>query len=89
MIERVFHLFKNDFLKRELISNEKHLIKKMDEFITHCHQRYFGEHFGITPQQILNGEKPNKNKFTAQIQIAQLQRRVTNKNFNGCTMPSC
>jgi putative transposase len=89
MIESSFHLFKNDFLKRETITNEKNLIKKMDEFINHCHNRYFGEHYGITPQQILNGQQPDKNKFKTAIQQAAIQRRETNKNFKGCTMPAC
>jgi hypothetical protein len=90
MIESSFHLFKNDFLKRETITNEKHLIKKMDEFITHCHNRYFGEHYGITPQQILDGAAPNKQLFKTQMDQARIKRREANKKFTGCTtMPIC
>lgn len=89
MIESSFHLFKNDFLKREHITNEKQLSKKMDEFIAHCHNRYFGEHYGITPAQILNGEQPDKHKFTAQIKQAAIDRRNANKNFKGCSVPAC
>jgi hypothetical protein len=58
----------------------------MDEFIQHCHHRYFGEHYGITPAQILHGQQPDKNKFTEQIKQAQIQRRLANKNFKGCTI---
>jgi hypothetical protein len=89
MIESSFHLFKNDFLKKETISNEKHLQKKMDEFIEHCHHRYFGEHYGITPAQILNGQQPDKHKFTAQIKAAAVKRRETNKNFKCSSVPAC
>jgi hypothetical protein len=88
MIESSFHLFKNDFLKREPITNEKHLHKKITEFITHCQHRYFGEHYGITPQQILDGQQPNKHKFTEKIKQAVKERRTANKNFKGCTMPN-
>jgi hypothetical protein len=89
MIESSFHLFKNDFLKREPITDEKHLIKKMDAFIEHCLNRYFGEHYGITPQQILEGGQPDKHKFKEQIQNAAKNRKITNKKFKGCTMPIC
>jgi hypothetical protein len=87
MIESSFHLFKNEFLKREPIHHEKHLEKKVNDFFEHCQHRYFGEHYGITPQQILNGQQPDKNKFTAQIKKAAIGRRKANKNFTGCTMP--
>jgi hypothetical protein len=89
MIESSFHLFKNDFLKREPITGEKHLAKKMDEFIHHCHHRYFGEHYGITPAQILNGQQPDKNKFTAQIKQAAIKRREANKKFKCSSVPAC
>jgi hypothetical protein len=89
MIESSFHLFKNDFLKREPITGEKHLAKKMDEFITHCHHRYFGEHYGITPAQILNGQQPDKHKFTAQIKAAAVKRREANKKFKCSSVPAC
>jgi hypothetical protein len=97
MIESSFHLFKNDFLKREPVLHEKHLVKKVEEFFEHCQHRYFGEHYGITPQQILNGEQPDKHKFKTQLQAAAIKRREDNKNFRacpensfgGCTMPIC
>lgn len=89
MIESSFHLFKNDFLKREPISNKKHLAKKVDEFFEHCQHRYFAELYGTTPWQILNGEKPDKNKFTPQIQKAATLRRLINRNFKGCSTPNC
>lgn len=66
-----------------------HRKKKIEEFITHCQHHYFGEHYGITPHQILNGQQPDKNKFTTQIQQAAINRRETNKKFTGCTMPIC
>jgi putative transposase len=89
MIESSFHLFKNDFLKRENITNEKHLIKKVEEFITHCQHRYFGEHYSVTPKQILEGQQPDKNKFAAQIQAAAVKRKEANKKFRCSTMPAC
>jgi hypothetical protein len=61
----------------------------MDAFIEHCLNRYFGEHYGITPQQILEGGQPDKHKFKEQIQQAAKNRKITNKNFKGCTMPIC
>jgi hypothetical protein len=89
VIERVFHLFKNEFLKGETIIYEKHLHKKVTAFIQHCLNRYFGELYGSTPQRILDGELPDKDKFKPLIKQAQIQRRLANKNFKGCTMPNC
>ena len=57
--------------------------------IGHCMHRYFGEHYGITPAQILNGQQPNKHKFTAQIKQAAIDRRNENKKFAGCSVPIC
>jgi len=87
MIEGSFHLFKHDFLKGQTVTDQKQLNQKANDFITHCHNRYFGELYGITPLQILNGAVPDKNRFKEQIQQAASIRRTTNKTFNGCTMP--
>jgi hypothetical protein len=89
MIESSFNLFKNDFLKTEPLTNQKHLTKKIEEFIQHCQHRYFGEHYGITPYQILNGLQPDKNKFTPQIKAAAVKRREANKNFRCSRVPAC
>lgn len=89
MIEGTFNLFKHDFLKGQTITDLKHLTQKANEFITHCHNRYFGELYGITPIQILNGAVPDKDLFKTQIQQAAITRRQENKNFNNCTMPNC
>jgi hypothetical protein len=84
MVEGSFHLFKNDFLKGETITHEKHLIKRADAFLHHCLHRYFGEHYGVTPQQILDGQQPDKQKFKPPIKQAQINRRLANKNFTAC-----
>ncbi len=89
MIESAFNLLKNDFLKGEMVNDRKHLIKKMEGFMEHCQNRYFGELYGVTPLQVLNGTLPNKNQFKLQIAQAAKLRLIANKQFSGCTMPNC
>jgi hypothetical protein len=89
MIEGSFHLFKHDFLNGETITTALQCDKKINEFINHCLHRYFGELYGTTPAQILDGAIPDKHKFKKQIEQAKKDRIIANKLFNGCTMSSC
>jgi hypothetical protein len=89
MIESSFNVLKNDFLKGKRITNEAHLIKETDGYLDHCLYRYYSEHYGVTPQQILDGEQPDKHKFKTQMEQARIKRKQANKNFTGCTMPIC
>ncbi len=89
MIEGTFNLLKNDFLKGEMVYNKKQLIKKLNEFIEHSLHRYFGELYGLTPLQVLNGALPDKQKFKTQITQAAKLRLIANKRFNGCTTLNC
>lgn len=88
MIERGFHLFKYDFLKRQPITDKQQLSQKVEAFINQCQHRYFGELYGLTPLQILNGAIPDKHRFKLLIQLAVLQRRLDNKKFS-CTLNQC
>jgi hypothetical protein len=87
MIEGLFHLFKNDFLNKEILANKIVLTKKLDEFFDHCLNRYFSELQGLTPQEILNGETIDKQRFSKQIKQAQQNRREANKAYNCQAMP--
>jgi hypothetical protein len=48
------------------------------------HQRYFGEHFGLTAMEVLQGEKPNKYRFRDAIEQARQERLEKNRAFKGC-----
>lgn len=89
MIEGLFHLFKNDFLNKEIITNKVLLAKKLDTFFDHCLNRYFSELHGLTPQQILDGEIIDKQRFSKQIKQAQQNRREANKAFNCQSKINC
>lgn len=89
MIEGSFHLFKHDFLKGELLYDGEKCDKKLNEFMAHCLNRYFGELHGLTPQQVLDGETPNKHKFKDQIAKAKKERIEANKTFSACATTSC
>ncbi len=88
MIEGSFHLFKHDFLKGQPITDKQQLSQKVEAFITHCRNRYFGELYGLTPLQILKAAIPDKNHFKEQIQQAAMKRRIDNKQFS-CILNQC
>ncbi|RYE50917.1 MAG: hypothetical protein EOP48_19030 [Sphingobacteriales bacterium] len=84
MIDGSFHLFKHDFLKGQIITYKQPLRQKAGTFIEHCRNQHFGELYGLTPLQVLNGEVPDKKKFANQIQTALKERRKANKGFRNC-----
>ena len=50
------------------------------------HEHYPYEHFGLTPYDVLEGEKPNKFRFREQIKKRQKERILENRAFNGCPL---
>jgi len=47
-------------------------------------ERYFTEHTGRRPMDILNGKMPDKYLFKEQIEQARKNRLVVNRQFNAC-----
>lgn len=93
MIEDGFHLLKHDYLKGEMPYDEKDCDKKLALFYDFIGNRYFGELHGETPYKVLAGAIPDKHRFKDKIKIAQKERVITNKAFEGCPiateMPTC
>lgn len=89
MIEGSFNLFKHDYLKGKIPYDDTDCDKKIVAFIDHCSNRYFGELYGLTPKQVLDGQIPNKDRFKQQLLQARTNRIATNQIFNGCTVFSC
>lgn len=89
MVEGSFHLFKHDFLKGKNPYDDKACDKFLEAFMNHSGNRYFGELYGLTPNQVLAGEIPNKHLFKPQIEQAKLNRIEQNKTYNGCSLPFC
>ena len=83
--ESTHSIYKTEYMKRKLSTNVEHHIKDLDCFMNYYnHERYPGDLFGYTPFQVLNGSKPNKNKFREVIKEAQQNRLIENREFNDC-----
>ncbi|MBX7227390.1 MAG: hypothetical protein K1X55_15250 [Chitinophagales bacterium] len=89
MIEETFNLFKHGYLKGDTPFSAKDCHKKVEDFAHHNNNRYFCELFGITPNQVLKGQPPDKHKFKYQISKAASQRRIANQSFALCTIDNC
>ena len=67
-VESCFHVFKNEFSYDKIYNEEKDLQKAIDDFEIYLNEkRYPKELYGLVPQQILQGEIPDKNKFKERI----------------------
>jgi hypothetical protein len=87
MSESTHSIYKSEFLRKKFSVNIKEHFKHLDEFMDYFnHERYPSEHFGLTPYEVLEGEKPNKFRFREQIKNRQKERVLENRAFNGCPL---
>ncbi|MCH2229648.1 MAG: hypothetical protein MK105_04825 [Crocinitomicaceae bacterium] len=87
MSESTHSIYKSEFLRKKFSLDIKEHFKHLDEFMDyHNHERYPYEHFGLTPYDVLEGEKPNKFRFREQIKNRQKERILENRAFNGCPL---
>lgn len=88
-VESCFHIFKNEFSRDKLYHEEDDLQKGIEEFEIYFNKkRYPKELYGLTPQQILDGAIPDKNKFTEKIKIQKKLRYQKNKSAKFCDVCS-
>ncbi len=89
MIEGTFHLFKHDFLRGETLHSLDEVKHKTKLFEEHVANRYFTELYGLTPLQVIQGQKPNKYRYKKVIQKAQKERVIENQHNNNCLNINC
>lgn len=85
MSESTHSIYKSEFLQKKFSLDIQEHLKHLEEFMDYYnHKRYPFEHSGLTPHEVLDGEIPNKFKFSEQIKNRQKERLEENRNFNGC-----
>jgi hypothetical protein len=85
MSESTHSIYKTEYMKRLLSFDVEQHIKDLDNFMLYCnHERFPGDLYGYTTFQVLNGSKPDKNKFRDIIKEAQQNRLTENRAFNDC-----
>lgn len=85
MSESIHSIYKTEFLNGEISRTTKMHLESLERFIPyHNEERYFTEHTGRRPIDILNGKLPDKYLFKQQIEQARKDRIKTNQKFNAC-----
>src|SRR5690554_323787 len=87
MAESTHSIYKSEFLQgKHSIDKEDHLKNITLFFKYYNNNRFPFEFYGLTPMEVLNGEKPDKTKYRKQIQNEQKDRLQENREFNGCPL---
>ncbi|MCK6640924.1 MAG: hypothetical protein L6Q81_12655 [Bacteroidia bacterium] len=80
MSESVHHILKNEFLGGKMPKDIPSAIERFVHY--HNNQRYPIEHYGYTCNEVHNGAKPDKKRFTAEILQAKQNRVEENSRFS-------
>ena len=85
MSESTHSIYKSEFMQGKISKNtEIHLIS-LEKFIIYYNEhRFFTEHYGLTPLEVLNGKIPDKKLYKEQIIQARKNRLKANASFNAC-----
>ncbi len=83
MVESSNHQFKNVFLKNRVLPKTKEeLLQYLDEFEHYINLEWTpGEFYGLTPNEVLHGEYPDKDRFKQSIKRAQIERVYQNQHI--------
>jgi putative transposase len=87
MIESLFNIFKNEFIRARkiIIVNEKALWDVMELFEEYYnHKRFPGALHGFTPFEVLNGAIPDKKRYQQKLIQARRQRLIENSTLSRC-----
>ncbi len=85
MSESTHSIYKTEFMNGKISKNTKTHLESLKRFFIYYNQeRYFTEHTGLRPIDILNGKMPDKFLFKEQIEQARKNRIQTNRQFNAC-----
>lgn len=87
MAESTHSIYKTEFLKGKISKNNLIHLQNLDSFVTYYnHTRYPNDLLGLTPMEVIEGSKPDKNRYKEQINEAKLLRIQKNKTFNQCVL---
>jgi putative transposase len=87
MIESLFNIFKNEFVRARKINivNENALWNIMNLFEEYYnHNRFPGALHGFSPFEVLNGAVPDKKRYQQKLIHAKEQRLIENGTLSRC-----
>lgn len=85
MSESTHSIYKTEFMQKKFSFDRKQHEKDLPRFFEYYNnERFPFEHFGLTPIEVLNGEKPFRGRFALQVREAREKRLEANRNFNAC-----
>jgi len=89
MAESTHRIFRMEFLHGRVPRNKAECDKWIEEFVHYySHQRYPTDHLGLTVMEVLNGIKPDKDKYKHEKELARQNRYETNIKFEDCPFVS-
>ena len=87
MSEITHSIYKTEFMQKKFSLDTTEHLKHLEEFMEYYnYNRYLGRHLGLTPMEVLNGEMPDKNRYTEIIRGAKIKRIEENRLFNNCPL---
>lgn len=87
MAESTHSIYKSEFLRgKHSMDNEQHLIHIEEFFRYYNHSRFPSDFYGLTPIEVLNGERPDKTKFRERIKQGWKERVKENRAYNECPL---
>lgn len=88
MSESTHSIYKSEFMKNKISLYVEQHLESLQRFVDYYNNhRYFGDHFGLTNMEVLNGVIANKNRFKESMELAKLERIEKNRLFNQCQFP--
>jgi hypothetical protein len=90
MSESTHSIFKSEYLQKEICIDKKQYLNHVEKFVEYYNNdRYPGDHHGLTSQQVLEGQIPNKKMFSEDIEQSRKDRIDYNKNEFRCSVDFC
>lgn len=87
MSESTHSIYKTEYMQKKHSFNRQQHEKDLAQFVEYYNnERFPFEHFGLTPMEVLEGQKPFRGRFAPQIQEARANRLEANRNFNACPL---
>lgn len=89
MAESTHRIFRMEFLHGRLPKNKTECDQWIEEFVHYySYDRYPTDHLGLTVMEVLNGVKPDKDKYKREKELARQKRYETNVKFEDCPFVS-
>jgi ACT domain-containing protein len=87
MAESTHSIYKSEFMQSRFSKNQEEHLQDLKQFVDYYNnERYPSDFHGLTPTEVLQGQKPDKTMFREQIKTRKKERLEENRNFNNCPL---